>query len=184
MTAQFPRHCLYLLLEQWLSRFEDSNSKRRSSNNKLVKKWGIDTTEQDNATYEAMKDLMEREELNAKVPDQDYVNYIVNTVKKTVKCEDPLIRQILYTAVSKNTSNPQNLGILCPTSEGKTYAVTETLKYLPKSEVWNIGAMSPKVLIRDHSILIDAVTHEPIELDLKSLKKELRKERRKKQKRI
>jgi hypothetical protein len=120
------------------------------------KKYGVATDEQDNETYEAMKYLMEREELDALIPDQDYVNHIVNTVKKTVKCEDALVRQILYTAVSKNTSNPQNLGILCPTSEGKTYAVTETLGYLPKREVWNIGAMSPKVrfkwLINDTTV--------------------------------
>ena len=121
--------------------------------------------------FEAMSDLVEREELNAALPDEDYVEHIINTVKKTVKCEDALIRQILYTAVSKNTSNPQNLGILCPTSEGKTHAVKETLDCLPKREVWNIGAMSPKVLIRDHSVLIDAITHESIEPELKRLKK-------------
>ena len=77
----------------------------------MTKNYGIDTGEYDDETYEAMSDLWEREELNALVPDQDYIELIVNTVKKTVKCEDSLIRQILYAAVSKDTSNPQT-GIL------------------------------------------------------------------------
>jgi hypothetical protein len=150
----------------------------------MTKKYDVDTEDADNEVYEAVSDLLEREELDALVPDQDYIEHIVNTVKKTVRCEDSLIRQILYTGASKNTSDPQNLGILCPTSEGKTYAVSETLGYFSKREVWNIGAMSPKVLIRDHSILIDAITHESIEPVLKELKKQLRLERRKSRKQI
>lgn len=80
----------------------------------MTKNYGIDTGEYDDESYEAMKDLWEHEELDALIPDQDYVNHIVNTVKKTVKCEDALIRQILYAAVSKDISNPPKLGYTLP----------------------------------------------------------------------
>ena len=150
----------------------------------MTKKFGVDTSEWDNASYKMAEDLTQRQILEALVPDQDYVEKIVDTVKKTVRCEDSLIRQILYTAASKNTVNPQNLGILCPTGEGKTHATTETLDCFSKQEFWSIGRMSPMVLVRNHSILIDAFTHEPIEGEIKAVKKQLRKERRKPKKEI
>jgi hypothetical protein len=124
----------------------------------MTKKFGVDTSEWDDESYKLAQDLLEREDLQSQVPDQDYVEKIVDTIKKTVKYEHALIRQILC--------DPQNLGIVCPTSEGKTHAVKETLGFLPTRKVWSIGAMSPKVLIRDHSILINAFTHEPIEKEL------------------
>lgn len=45
------------------------------------------------------------------------------SIKKTVKCEDSLIRQIVLTGLSSKTDDPINLGVMGPTSEGKTYPV-------------------------------------------------------------
>ena len=46
---------------------------------------------------------------------KDYFEYIVKSIKKTVKCEDALIRQILYTGFSSYIEDdPINLGILAP----------------------------------------------------------------------
>ena len=95
-------------------------NRRRRPRIKMKEKFGVDTSEFDNESYEMAQDLIQRQILEGHVPDQDYIEKIVDTVKKTVRCEDSLIRQILYTAASKNTADPQNLGILCPTSEGKT----------------------------------------------------------------
>ncbi|MDP9286977.1 MAG: hypothetical protein M3P08_02125 [Thermoproteota archaeon] len=69
--------------------------------------------------------------------------------------EDSLLRQIFYTILSANTNNPINLGIIAPTSEGKTYPVTRTLKYVPKEDVWLVGGMSPKILVRQKGVLVD-----------------------------
>ena len=107
--------------------------------------------------------------LEAEVPNKDYAEYVIQAAKKDVKCEDYLVRQIVYIALSKDSTNPLNLLILAPTSEGKTHAVTKTLAYWPDLEVMYIGSMSPKVLIRMHGETVDE-NNEPIghrERDLK-----------------
>ena len=113
-------------------------------------------------------------ELEPHIPDRDYAEFTIRTIKKTVKQEDSLVRQIYYTGLSKDTANPQNLMILCPTSEGKTYAVTEDLQYFPDGSVWYIGSMSPKVLIRQKGILVDSNTLKPIDSKIKFLNKRIR----------
>jgi hypothetical protein len=106
---------------------------------------------------------------------KNYFEYVVMSIKKTVKCEDSLIRQILYTGFSTYVEDdPINLGILAPTSEGKTYAITESLQYFPDEDVVYIGQMSPKVLVRQKGILIDTKSGEPIKDKLQELKTKYR----------
>ena len=57
--------------------------------------------------------------LESEVPNKDYAEYVIQATKKDVKCEDYLVRQIAYVALSKDSTNPLNLLILAPTSEGK-----------------------------------------------------------------
>ena len=104
------------------------------------------------------------------IENKSYTEYVINVVKKTVKQEDSLIRQIVYTALSADTKDPINLGILAPTSEGKTYPVIESLQYFPKSKIWYIGKMSPMVLVRQKGILVDS-NNEPIESLINELKR-------------
>ena len=84
-----------------------------------------------------------------------------------------MIRQILYTGFSADTSDPINLGIMAPTGEGKTYAVIETLMYFPKHLVWNIGAMSTMSLVRDQGVLVNK-DNKPIQSEVDGLKYEIR----------
>ncbi len=111
-----------------------------------------------------------------KISSNNFIEYIVKVAKKTIKMEDNLVRLILYTSLSTYTKNPVNLGIMAPTSEGKTYAVSEVIKYLPKKDVLMIGSMSPKVIIRDNGVLVDS-NYEPIEDKIRALKKILRNEK-------
>jgi hypothetical protein len=119
--------------------------------------------------------------ISNEIENNDYFEYVVKSIKKTVKCEDALIRQILYTALSSYVEDdPINLGILASTSEGKTYAVIESLQYFPDEDIMYIGQMSPKVLVRQKGILIDKKTGEPIEdkvQELRNKSRELKKER-------
>jgi hypothetical protein len=112
-------------------------------------------------------------QLDPYIPDRDYVEFAIRTAKKTVKCEDSLVRQITYTGLSKDSADPINLAVLAPTSEGKTYAVLETLQFFPKEDVWKVGSMSPKVIIRQNGILVDG-NNEPIEGKISDLKKQIR----------
>ncbi len=107
---------------------------------------------------------------------RNYIEYLVSTVKKTVRQEDSLIRQILYTAFSAYSKDPINLGIMAPTSEGKSFAAIETLQYFPKEDVWKIGSITPKVIIRQNGILVDN-NNQPVEDKIKDLKNQINKEK-------
>lgn len=106
--------------------------------------------------------------LHEKILDNNFADYVMNVVEKTVKHEDILSRQILYTGLSAYTSDPINLGIIAPTSEGKTYPVTETLRLFPQEDIWKVGSMSPMALFRQKGILVDQ-NNEPLELRLKQM---------------
>jgi hypothetical protein len=58
-----------------------------------------------------------------------------------------------------------------PTTQGKTYAVIQSiLKYFAKGDYALIGSISPKVLIRQHGILVNKDNYQPlvhIEIDRK-----------------
>jgi hypothetical protein len=120
-----------------------------------------------NITIDPSKDL------DPYIPDRDYVEFTIKTAKKTVKQEDSLVRQIVYTGLTKDSTNPQNLAILAPTSEGKTHAALETLEYFPEVDLWKLGSMSPKVIIRQNGILVNN-KYEPIDAQLEELKKQIR----------
>jgi hypothetical protein len=115
---------------------------------------------------------LDEQELVTQTHTEDIVEYFFKTVKKTVKCEDVLVRQIGYTALSSYIEDdPLNLGIMAPTSEGKTYPVEETLKFFPKDDVYKIGSMSAKVLVRKKGVLVNK-NLEPIEQKIKGLYKQ------------
>ena len=59
---------------------------------------------------------------------------------------------------------------MAPTSEGKTYPVEETIKLFPKEDVYKIGSMSAKALVREKGILVDKY-NQPLEERLKELRK-------------
>ena len=117
---------------------------------------GTTNNDKDNSKLTSLQNLLNSSIKQDK--ERDYVEYTISIVKKTVKQEDSLIRQILYTGFSAYSEDPINLGIMAPTSEGKTHAAIETLQYFPKEDVWNIGSMTPKVIIRQNGILVDSKT--------------------------
>ena len=133
--------------------------------------------EQDKILKKQVKkqDSINEQQLKSKIDSNNFIEYIVQSVKKTVKSEDVLIRQILYTAFSSYIEDdPINLGIIAPTSEGKTYPIVESLKYFPDEDVLYIGQMSTKVLVRQKGTLIDKVDGKPIEDKIDELNKKIR----------
>ena len=86
----------------------------------------------------------------------NYFEFLIDCIKKTVKEESALIRQIMYTTLSPYGNDPINLGVLAPTSTGKTYPIMEASKFTPQGkEVRIVGSMTPKVLIREQGVLVD-----------------------------
>ena len=107
------------------------------------------------------------------IPNKEYFEYLVSIIKKTVRQEDALIRQILYTVFSADTKDPINLGIMAPTSEGKTYPFAESFEYLPKNSVISIGKMSKMALVRDKGVLVDK-DNKSIQSEVDGLKYEIK----------
>jgi hypothetical protein len=145
--------------EEELKQYQDQEEEREKEKNKEKAKA---TTTIDPAL-----------DLDPYILDRDYAEYIIDTAKKTVKREDTLIRQIVYTALSKDSDNPLNLAVLATTSEGKTHAVVETLRPFERLGLWVIGSMSPKVIIRQNGILVNN-DNEPIEDAIVDLKQQIK----------
>jgi hypothetical protein len=113
-------------------------------------------------------------DLDPYIRDRDYAEFVIKTVKKTVKQEDLLVRILVYVGLTVYSYNPLCIGIRAPTSEGKTYAVIQSiLKFFPKKDLWLIGSMSPKALIRQHGILVDK-ENKPLGDKEKELKKQIK----------
>jgi hypothetical protein len=106
-------------------------------------------------------------QLDPHIPNRDYAGFAIETIKKTVKEEDSLVRQIFYAAISKDSTSPINLAVMAPTSEGKTHAIVESIKYFPEEDVWMIGSMTPKVIIRQNGVLVDG-NNQPLEAKIKA----------------
>ena len=109
-------------------------------------------------------------DLDPYIPNRDYAEYYINVVKRTVRREESFVRQVFYTALSKDSDNPLNLGVLATTSWGKTYGIIQTLQYLQDKSIWYIGSMSPKVIIRQHGVLVDG-NNQPLKPRLLELKR-------------
>lgn len=72
------------------------------------------------------------------------LDHIVKICSKKVKEEDSNTRQILLTLFSSFTNNPQNLRILAPSGEGKTYLVTTLASLFPQENILVLGKASPQ----------------------------------------
>jgi hypothetical protein len=112
--------------------------------------------------------------ISANIPNHDYIRYIIHTIQKTVKRDSSLVKLITYTGLSAYTDDPLNLAILAPTSEGKTHPVEETIiTTFPNRDVWKVGTSTPKVIIRQKSILVDE-DNQPIQDKVNELKKRIK----------
>ena len=77
------------------------------------------------------------------------MNILDNIVKissKKLKEEDSNTKQILLTLFSSWTNNPQNLRILAPSGEGKTYLVITLASFFPQENIIILGKASPQSL--------------------------------------
>jgi len=72
-----------------------------------------------------------------------------------IKNDPILVRQILRVCFSAYTNNPINLGVLAPTSEGKTYATVQVTNLFPTKDMITVARLSPTALIHQNGVLID-----------------------------
>lgn len=110
---------------------------------------------------ESMFDLAQLKELGGykagdllAVDPQLYPKFMTH-ISRQVKHDVTAKNMVFLTGVSAYTSEPINLFLIGESSIGKTYNVTQTLKYFPKKDIWLLGGLSPKALIHGHGKLVD-----------------------------
>jgi len=70
----------------------------------------------------------------------------IDVIGKIIKEEDSNIKQILLAMFSAFTNDPQNIRILAPSSEGKTYLVTKVMSLFPEKYVIPLANVTPKAI--------------------------------------
>lgn len=101
------------------------------------------------------------------------IKQIEHYLNSIVKYDEKLVKKLIRVCFSAYTSSPLNLGIMAPTSEGKTYATVQVTNLFPKDDVIFVGRMSPTALIHQKGILVDK-NGMPIEEKIKELEERLK----------
>lgn len=101
--------------------------------------------------------------------DSELYSKFMKHLSKTVKRDATAKNMVFLTALSSFTLEPINLFLRGDTSIGKTYNVTQVLKYFPQEDMWLLGGISPTALVHDRGKLVDK-NGEEIILENKPLK--------------
>jgi len=117
----------------------------------------------------ASKKTKEREKSKGK-PIKQIQNYLTTRIKH----DETLVQKLERCYFSAYSNDPINLGIMSPSSEGKTYATVEVAAVFPKEDVVSVGRMSPTALIHQEGILVNSELN-PIQDQLDELDFELSK---------
>ena len=83
------------------------------------------------------------------------ITQIEKYLNSKIKDDPILVKQLLRVFLSAYTNEPINVGVLAPSSEGKTYATVEISEILPEKDIISIGRLSPTALIHSHGRLVD-----------------------------
>jgi len=105
------------------------------------------------------------ERLDALKRDPNLSGTFMAHLGKTVKRDETTKRAVFSTGISAYSQHPMNLFLRGPSSIGKTYNVTQTLKYFPPTGVWMLGGLSPTALVHDYGVFIDPETGEEVDFD-------------------
>jgi|GEM_PF-3428879 len=104
----------------------------------------------------------------------DLFDRLVEIRRSTVKEDDYMVKMALLHMVTAYLTEPANLGVEAPSSEGKTYPIVETARLFPQSDIWYLAGLSPTAIAHEHGVLVDAETREPIEPEILKIQARLR----------
>jgi DNA-binding MarR family transcriptional regulator len=100
---------------------------------------------------------------------ENLIEYTLTDLGTRVKKDKPVKVSVLCTGLSSFLHDPINLFLKGESGVGKTYNVTETLKYFPEDSIWFLGGMSRKSLVHSHGILLNK-NGEQLDLDYRPTK--------------
>lgn len=95
---------------------------------------------------------------------ENLIDFFLNDIGKRVKKDDPVKISVFATGLSTYLESPINLFLRGESGVGKSYNVTETVKYFPQEDVWYLGGMSQKSLIHGYGTLLNK-EGQPIDWD-------------------
>ena len=72
------------------------------------------------------------------------VSMITNIISKEVVDEEDNVQQVFYTCISAWSKNPQNIRVLAPSGEGKTWLVNHVVDLFPEENVLKLSHATPK----------------------------------------
>ena len=84
------------------------------------------------------------------------LHQIEKYLNSKIKDDPLLVKQLLRVCLSAYTNEPINVGVLAPSSEGKTYATVEVSELFPEKDVISVGRLSPTSLIHEYGEKIDS----------------------------
>jgi len=100
---------------------------------------------------------------------ENLIDYALADLDTRVKKDKPVKLSVLFTGLSSFLHDPINLFLKGESGSGKTYNVTETLKYFPEGSIWFLGGMSRKSLVHSHGVLLNK-NGEELDLDYRPTK--------------
>jgi hypothetical protein len=100
---------------------------------------------------------------------ENLIDYVLADLDTRVKKDRAVKLSVLFTGLSSFLHDPINLFLKGESGVGKTYNVTETLKYFPEDSIWFLGGMSRKSLVHSHGILLNK-NGEELDLDYRPTK--------------
>jgi len=87
--------------------------------------------------------------------DPQLLDKFMTHLSRTVKRDEVTKNMVFLTGVSAYTRNPINLFMRGPSSIGKSYNTTQTLRYFAEEDIWYLGGLSPTALVHDYGVLVD-----------------------------
>jgi hypothetical protein len=133
---------------------------------------GHELIEDNRTSTEILSDIVGKPSINNREDKGRPIEQIERYLSTIIMDEKPLIKKILRVGFSAYTHNPINLGIMAPSSEGKTYAVVHVMELFPKEDVVFVGGMSPTAFIHARGTLVNE-NNESIEFKLEELRMRL-----------
>ena len=90
-----------------------------------------------------------------------YQDPIRQYLRLYIKDDEDLLEHVLITCFSSFTSNPLNLGVMAPTSEGKSYTISLVTALFKNAYVFT--GSSPKAFFYEEGKMVDPETHEDLQ---------------------
>ncbi|MDE2426851.1 MAG: hypothetical protein KGO96_13200, partial [Elusimicrobia bacterium] len=98
-----------------------------------------------------------------------YLDPIRQYLRSYVKDDDDLLEHVLIACLSSYTSSPLNLGVMGPSSAGKTYVISLVTKLFPNAV--SLTGASAKSFFYEEGTAIDPDTHEDLQGKIDDLQK-------------